>query len=275
MIEYQPANGRCVCQIHAEFERMHGMTVDEWYERHPEVVPWHMESCGNCGNACAKRDAVPQEKSGVETVGLAGCWPTAKKRHELALTFDKPIRQTVGSTPTEEFKRVTSNHHEGNNMQEYNVTQRIENHFHPVPERERSLLSRLIGPLFGIGLIGALGFGAYIGLSIAIDLAAEYGAHLLALAGLVAGAVVLWRCRHITIQPVTLPNAWPAVRLVLGVVTSPVWLPLVLVGWALNAITCTIHNRRMAKAQQRAQGIAVTNWPVAQKETVKNGRNLG
>lgn len=49
-IDYEPANGRCVCEIHRQFEAEHGYTVDEWYAMHPEVTPWHLARCGNCEN---------------------------------------------------------------------------------------------------------------------------------------------------------------------------------------------------------------------------------
>ncbi|MFN8486426.1 MAG: hypothetical protein U0350_02470 [Caldilineaceae bacterium] len=48
MPRVEPHNGRCVCEIHRQFEAANGYTVDQYYEMHPEREPWYLERCPNC-----------------------------------------------------------------------------------------------------------------------------------------------------------------------------------------------------------------------------------
>lgn len=84
---YHPANGQCVCKIHEEFERVNGITVDQWYAQNPQVTPWWMESCGRCDHCPAKTtQAVVSQPVPVQ--------------EEAPAQPVKPIVQPVAAEPT-------------------------------------------------------------------------------------------------------------------------------------------------------------------------------
>lgn len=65
---YEPANGRCVCHLHRQFEAENGFTVDQWYERNPEVTPWYMERCSGCTEEVKPTIQATQQTSAVPSV---------------------------------------------------------------------------------------------------------------------------------------------------------------------------------------------------------------
>ena len=141
------------------------------------------------------------------------------------------------------------------------------------PSKARGGFGAFVGFLAVAGVaLTAVGAVGYLAVNVVANVASSVdGQTVLLVAGAGITAWLLWKFRHLgAVQPVTMPNPWPALRVVLGIVTAPVWIPAMLVWEGVMWLTEAIANRRSdvqrVTTVNEAQGILV-DWPV-RKETV-------